>query len=239
MKAMILAAGRGERMRPLTDHLPKPLLLVAGKPLIVHHIERLAAAGIVDIVINIAYLGDKIRQSLGDGSQWRVSIVYSEESEPLETAGALLHALPLLGDDPFLLVNGDVWTDINFATLSRRPLDDYLAGLVLVNNPGHNETGDFCLQQDGFEQHTVPQNDSSMFSVVTAKNASSKTYTFSGVAIIHPALIRSYSNKRSVFPLKEVFDEFIAQEKLGGLVYDGQWCDVGTPQRLESLNVTV
>lgn len=218
MKAMILAAGRGERMRPLTDVLPKPLLTVSGKPLIVYHIEKLAAAGISDIIINIAYLGEKIRQALGDGSRWGVQLHYSQEPEPLETGGALLHALSLLGDEPFILVNGDVWTDFDFSILIQHALTDH-ACLVLVNNPEHNHTGDFSLDQQR----------------VIAKGLSSATYTFSGIALVDPQLIIEYPEKRTIFPLREAFTYAIAQNKLAAVTYQGQWCDVGTPERLRSL----
>lgn len=239
MKAMILAAGRGERMRPLTDHLPKPLLTVAGKPLIVHHIERLAAIGISDIVINIAYLGEKIRQALGDGSQWKVNIHYSVESEPLETAGALLHALPLLGDEPFLLVNGDVWTDIDFAALRHIELSTAMACLVLVNNPEHNTGGDFCLASSA---ELSLSSSSSLHQVLLKEtgaalsNSQKETYTFSGIACIHPDLLKTYPHKRRIFPLKEVLVSAIEKQQLMAFVYHGQWCDVGTPERLDALN---
>ncbi|MEW8381854.1 MAG: nucleotidyltransferase family protein, partial [Candidatus Thiodiazotropha taylori] len=144
MKAMILAAGRGERMRPLTDSIPKPLLPVAGKPLIVHHIERLAKAGYREIVINHAHLGEMIEERLGQGDQWGVTIDYSAEGQALETGGGIFNALPLLGDSPFLVVNGDIWCDVELAQLTLSPED--LAHLVLVANPVHNPQGDFYLQ---------------------------------------------------------------------------------------------
>ena len=145
MKAMILAAGRGERMRPLTDSTPKPLLRVGGKALIEYHLEKLAAAGIRDVVINISYLGERIREILGDGSRWHLSIQYSIEPEPLETAGAILQALPLLGEQPFVLINGDVWTDYAIEKLKDYPLQSSCGHLVLVNNPSHHPEGDFSV----------------------------------------------------------------------------------------------
>jgi MurNAc alpha-1-phosphate uridylyltransferase len=220
MKAMILAAGRGERMRPLTDTIPKPLLSVANKPLIVYHLEKIAAMGITEVVINIAYLGDKIRQALGDGSRWGLTIQYSEESEPLETAGALLHALSLLGDTPFLLVNGDVWTDLNFSSVVDAPLGDTLARLVFVENPEHNLQGDFYINENKLVE----------------QSASRLSNTFSGIALISPAIISDYPNKRRIFPLREVFDYCIERQLLEGVVYAGEWCDVGTPERLLELN---
>lgn len=157
MKAMILAAGRGERMRPLTDHTPKPLLKVGGKPLIAWHLKRLAAAGFQDIVINHAHLGEQIESALGDGSQWGVRIQYSPEKIALETAGGIANALPLLGNAPFLVVNGDVYTDIDFGTLKLVPPN--LAHLVMVNNPPQHAAGDFALSSgklsaDGTEKLT-------------------------------------------------------------------------------------
>ena len=147
MRALILAAGRGERMRPLTDTTPKPLLPVRGKPLIAWHLERLAAAGVRDVVVNIAWLADCFEPALGDGSRWGLRLHYSREGdEPLETGGGMQHALPLLGDAPFLAVNGDIWCDFDFATLPREPQG--LAHLVMVDNPGHNPGGDFALGDD-------------------------------------------------------------------------------------------
>lgn len=219
MKAMILAAGRGERMRPLTNTLPKPLLPVANKPLIVYHLEKLSALGVREVVINIAYLGEKIRDALGDGRQWNLSIVYSEEPEPLETAGALLKALPLLGDEPFLLINGDVWTDMDFSVLMNALSAPLMACLFLVENPAHNVEGDFSLSEHG----------------VLEMAGSDTTYTFSGLALIDPAMIRCYPHNREKFPLKEVFDFYIEQQQLLGKYYGGEWCDVGTPERLAEL----
>jgi N-acetyl-alpha-D-muramate 1-phosphate uridylyltransferase len=225
MKAMILAAGRGERMRPLTDRLPKPLLSVGGKPLIVYHLEQLSALGVTDVVINVAYLGDKIQQVLGDGAAWNVSISYSEEPYPLETGGALYKALPLLGDEPFILVNGDVWSDMSFsviakASVNRRTKAAFVGHLFLVKNPLHNVQGDFSLDNNR----------------VTLKSDNALTYTFSGMALIHPDMIRDYPHKREAFPLKEVFLYFIKQRQLTASVYTGGWCDVGTPERLQELD---
>ena len=147
MKAMILAAGRGERMRPLTDHTPKPLLKVGGKPLIVWHLERLAKAGFKEVVINHAHLGEQIEQALGDGSQWGLDIQYSPEKIALETAGGIANALPLLGSSPFLVVNGDTFTEINFADLTNVLQANHHAHLVLVNNPPQHPNGDFAIGQ--------------------------------------------------------------------------------------------
>ena len=221
MKAMILAAGLGKRMRPLTDHTPKPLLLAGNKPLIVHHIERLQRLGVKQLIINTAYLREKIEQALGDGHQFGVDIVYSPEPEPLETGGALLQAIPLLGSDPFLLVNGDVWTDYPFECLLDYSLPSRCLGrLVLVKNPDHNTRGDFALSGERLINNTDLD----------------VGYTYSGVALVRPELVSTYSERRRTFRLREALDEAIAQDRLQGEVYQGEWWDVGTPERLESLN---
>lgn len=219
MKAMILAAGEGRRMRPLTLHTPKPLLQVNGVSLIEHHIRRLKGAGVQEFVVNIAYLGEKIRAALGDGSQWEVRIDYSAEPEPLETAGALLQALPLLGDKSFLLVNGDVWTDYPFERLVQTPIKKS-GHLVLVENPQHKLTGDFSLD----DKNEIQELDG-----ITS-------FTFSGISVLSPDLIADYPQKRAKFPLREIFSWAIQNRKLTGEIYQGIWCDVGTPERLEELN---
>lgn len=219
MKAMILAAGRGERMRPLTDTLPKPLLPVLGKPLIVYHLEKLAAAGVHDVIINIAYLGEKIRQALGDGSRWGLSIHYSEEQQPLETGGALLHALPLLGEDDFLLINGDVWTDLEFSLLIEKPLFQMQGCLVFVDNPSHNLNGDYIINKGNKVEESLSQ----------------PGVTFSGLARINPKMITDYPYKRDIFPLREVFDYYVEKQQLEGIVFQGEWHDIGTPERLMQL----
>ncbi len=226
LKAMILAAGRGERMRPLTEHTPKPLLKVGGKSLIEYHLERLVSAGVKEVVINIAYLGNKIQGYLGDtflskSNPSQLSIRYSVEPEPLETAGAILHALPLLGEQPFLLVNGDVWTDFSFNDLLYKKLsENNLGHLVLVDNPAHNPDGDFSIQSsDDF-----------------LKEKEGHSYTFSGVSLLNPKLITEYPQCRSHFPLGEVFHYFISQKKITAEVYRGQWWDIGTVERLKELD---
>lgn len=228
MKAMILAAGRGERMKPLTDKTPKPLLSVAGKPLIVYHIERLAAAGISELVINTAWLGEQIEQALGDGSQFDVSISYSREGEALETAGGIRNALPLLGEEPFLLVNGDVWTDYSFERLVGRGLNNNeKAFLVLVDNPDHNPTGDFAIKDNlvSLKDGSVPVNASG--------------YTFSGISIIRPTLITEFNFPERKMPLVLPLKEAIKNNQVAGECYDGEWVDIGTPERLEILNCKV
>ena len=215
MKAMLLAAGRGERMRPLTDTCPKPLLQVAGKPLIVWHLERLAAGGIHDVVINLSWLGEQIAAALGDGSAHGVRIAYSREPWPaLETGGGLFQALPLLGDGPFLLVNGDVFADIDVARLTLAPND--LAQLVLVPNPDHHRHGDFCLH-DGR---------------ITAEGGERLTYA--GVAVLRPEFFAGAQPGR--FPLLPWLLRARDAGRLGGQKHPGRWVDLGTPERLALLD---
>lgn len=219
MKAMILAAGKGTRMQPLTLHTPKPLLIAAGKSLIEHQIDRLKLAGITEIVINVAYLGDKIIQALGDGSQLGVSIQYSEEPEPLETAGAISHALSLLGEEPFLLVNGDVWCDFPLIELLNHPLGENLGRLLFVANPAFKDHGDFRLELGKVRQC----------------KAGDEGYTYAGIALLSPALVADYPERRKIFPLREVFDLAIVQNKLSAQLHYGDWRDIGTVDRLEEL----
>jgi MurNAc alpha-1-phosphate uridylyltransferase len=214
---MILAAGRGERMRPLTDHTPKPLLPVAGKPLIVWHIERLALAGIRELVINHAHLGHLIEQALGDGGRWGVRIRYSPEGEgrALETGGGIYKALPLLGEQPFLVVNGDIWCDVDYADLALDGED--LAHLVLVANPAHNPGGDFHLDAAG-QVHADGQ----------------PRLTFSGIGVYAPALFDGCSP--GAFPLAPLLRAAMAAGRVSGRRHEGRWVDVGTPQRLLMLD---
>ncbi|HZV54166.1 MAG TPA: nucleotidyltransferase family protein [Rhodocyclaceae bacterium] len=213
---MILAAGRGERMRPLTDRTPKPLLPVAGKPLIVWHLERLAKAGIRDVVINHAHLGDQIEALLDDGSAWGVSIRYSEEPPgALETAGGIANALALLGDEPFLVVNGDIWCDLDFATLPPLAAGD-LAHLVLVANPPHHPIGDFDLQRD--RVLGVPPR-----------------LTFAGIGIYRPELFAALERGKPA-KLAPLLRAAMAADKVSGQLYAGLWIDVGTPERLAELD---
>ncbi|MCV6613924.1 MAG: nucleotidyltransferase family protein [Cellvibrionaceae bacterium] len=221
MKAMILAAGRGERMRPLTETCPKPLLQAGGCSLIEHQLRRLKSAGIEQIIINIAYLGEQIRTALGDGSQLGVKIVYSPEPEPLETGGAINLALPLLGDQPFVLVNGDVWCDFDLARLKRHQLGRQLGHLLMVPNPGFKARGDFRLDEDSLLQ--------------PLQGASEDSYTYSGIALLSPALVADYPERRSIFPLAEAFRWAVAADKLSAELYRGDWRDIGTVARLEQL----
>lgn len=221
MKAMILAAGLGQRMRPLTDHLPKPLLSVGGKPLLEYHLESLAKAGIVEVIINLAYLGEKIRDFAKSGEKFGLQIRYSEEPEPLETAGALLNALDLLGDEPFLLLNGDVWTDYPLDNLAKYPLDkNEDAHLVLVPNPDFHPNGDFSPNASGKLEN----------------NPQLEKYTFAGISLIHPRLINNYPEKRLKFPLGEVLRHAIEHNRISAEIFRGGWSDVGTPQRLAQLD---
>lgn len=220
---MILAAGEGRRMRPLTLTTPKPLLTVGNKTLIEHHIHRLRNAGIVDILVNTAYLGDMIHASLGDGADLGVNIVYSKEPAPLETGGALNRALSQLGTSPFILINGDVWCDYPLAQLAAHRLNDALAHLVLVDNPLYHPKGDFILP-------SAP-------GLITGFAGAPEEggLTFSGVSLINPRLIIDFPHKRDHFPLREVFQWAISLHALTAEFYSGDWCDVGTPERLTSL----
>lgn len=215
MRAMILAAGRGARMRPLTDHTPKPLLEVGGKPLIVWHIERLAQAGITELVINNAYLGQQIEDRLGDGTQWHVHIQYSAEQTALETAGGIAKALPLLGDESFLVVNGDVFTDIDYAATSL-PVGK-LAHLVMVDNPQQHAEGDFALQ-DGL-----------------VKQAADNRLTFSGIGVYHPDLFKSVQSGEAA-KLAPLLISAMQQGLVSGQHHTGIWHDIGTPERLAQLD---
>jgi MurNAc alpha-1-phosphate uridylyltransferase len=212
---MILAAGLGTRMRPLTDTTPKPLLKVGGIPLILWHIERLAHDDFTDIVINIAHLGYQIPEALGDGSEWGVNIIYSDEQEEgaLESAGGIVKALPLLGDDPFLVLNGDIWTDYDYQANRKLP-EGVLAHLVLVPNPEHNPEGDFAL--DG------------------QKVLDNKQYTFSGIGYYSPKLFEGVPYGKSA--LAPLLRAAMKEGKVTGELYEGEWLDIGTPERLQLLN---
>ena len=214
MKAMILAAGKGERLRPLTLTTPKPLIKIAGMPLIEHHIQNLAAAGVTELVINHAWLGEQIESYLGSGEQWGVSIQYSAENEPLETGGGIFKALPLLGNQPFILLNGDVWTDYNFKPLiemaAQQPVTH--AHLVLVNNPEHHTEGDFALAADRKVQ------------------LDGECLTYSGIAVIHPQLFNGC--KSGFFKLAPLLKQAISLQHVTGEHFAGRWIDVGTVERL-------
>lgn len=226
MRAMILAAGRGERMRPLTDHLPKPLLNVAGKPLILWHIERLVNAGLTDIVINHAWLGHKIEAALGDGKAFGTRLHYSAEPKALETAGGIANALPLLGSDPFLVINGDVWCDwpveTALAHAASLPTQGLAAWLLLVNNPAHHPEGDFYLETDGYI-HANPQGQNTV------------KFTFAGIGVYSPALFSTVAPGEPA-PLAPLLRQAMARRQVAGSHYNGRWVDVGTPERLANLD---
>ena len=216
MKAMILAAGRGERMKPLTDMIPKPLLPVGGTPLIEWHIKKLAKAGFDQIVINIAHLGHLIPKTLGDGSRWGVQIYYSDEQESgaLESLGGIVKALDILGNEPFLVVNGDIYSDYEFNP--NFELQNRLAHLVLVPNPDHNKEGDFGLEDS------------------LVLNKSDKMYTFSGIAYYNPKIFEGISATKA--PLAPLLRELVEKKEVSGELYKGVWHDIGTPERLKEIN---
>ena len=216
MKAMVLAAGYGNRLRPLTDHTPKPLVSIGGKPLIVHPLEKLATCGFKDVVINLGHLGSKISEALGEGSKWGLTIQYSDEGpEPLETGGGLAKALPLLGTDPFLVVNGDVWTDLDFSKIPQTLPENDLATLYLVPKPNWRDRGDFSTINDRVVETENPE------------------YLYAGIAIYHPKILDGAKiEKFSIVPrLKDA----ISRNQVGGILLQGEWDDVGTPSRLSDL----
>jgi len=229
MKALIFAAGLGERMRPLTEHTPKPLLAVAGKPLIAWHLERLAAVGVCEVVVNTSWLAGQFPATLGDGSRWNLRLHFVHEGDtPLETGGGILNALPQLGDAPFLVVNGDIWTDFDFADLPREPAGD--AHLVLVDNPVHHPQGDFSLAGDGRVQ----------------ADGGAPRLTFSGIGVYRPSLLAGW---RAVigdaegadaapprFKLAPLLRAAMARGRVTGQRHPGRWTDVGTPERLRQLD---
>ncbi len=215
--AMILAAGRGERLRPLTDSTPKPLLTAGTSSLIEHHLHKLSDAGYSDIVINIGHLGQQIIDSLGDGSCYRLNIHYSDErDEVLETGGGIFKALPLLKSEEFLVINGDIWTDFNFAVLPEKIKGS--AHLVLVENPPHHPQGDFSLQKD----------------FLIEKENSLPSWTYSGIGIYSHTLFDGCAEER--FPLAPLLKQHIAGNRVTGEIFTGKWFDIGTRQRLEELN---
>ena len=216
MRAMILAAGRGERMRPLTDKTPKPLLEIAGKPLIVYQLQALQRAGITEVVINLGHLGNQVRDFLKEGDEFGLSINYSDEGEnTLETAGGIIKALPLLGNDAFIVTNADIFTDFDYAALVEQP--DSLAHLVLVDNPEHNPEGDFVLNKGLVE------------------NAGPGKLTYSGIGIFKPEFFDNCDpGRRALAPLLR---QFADAGRVSGVHYKGEWSDVGTPARLKELNV--
>lgn len=229
--ALIFAAGRGERMRPLTEHTPKPLLRVAGKPLIVWHLEKLAAAGFSDVVINTSHLAEQFTAALGDGARWGLRIRYAYEGiTPLETGGGMLHALPLLGSEPFMAISGDIWCDVDFASLNVAPVG--LAHLLLVDNPAHHSLGDFALDTHGV-LHASGQ----------------PRLTFSGIGMFRPELLQDWAEligdapgalaQPPSFRLACVLRAAMARGGISGSHYHGAWTDVGTPERLAQLQAAL
>ena len=216
---VILSAGHGTRMLPLTKDTPKPLLKVGDKSLIEHHLIRLKELGFSQIIINIAYLGEKIRSALGNGSRYGLSIKYSDEAETgaLETAGGLKAALPLIKSDPFLVINADIWTDFNFCELLTLPLKTQ-ARLVMVNNPPHNSGGDFSLSETG---------------LLSDKKENSAT--FSGIALYKKSIFNDLAQGK--YALAPIFQSLIKQQRIEGIKYNGQWKDIGTPERLNEINL--
>lgn len=231
MKALVFAAGLGERMRPLTDHTPKPLLRIAGKPLIVWHLDKLAALGVRDVVINTSWLAAQFPDVLGDGSRWGLRIHYSFEGPtPLETGGGMWHALHLLGDAPFLAVNGDIWSNLDYASLPREPVGD--AHLVMVDNPAHNPAGDFALGTTG-----------------QVHSEGAQRLTFAGIGVYRPRLLDGWQTVIGAVPgveatpprfkLAPLLRAAMARGAVTGQHHRGRWTDVGTPERLAELDATL
>ena len=223
MRAMILAAGLGKRMQSLTAEIPKPLLEVGGKSLIVHQVERLVACGVTGVVINHFYLGEKIQEALGDGSRYGIEIAYSKEAIRLETGGGIIKSLPKLKDDSFIVVNADIWTDFDFSTLHKLDSEEQLAHLVLVENSKHNPQGDFCINDDG--------------KVNEGSGQKHRRLTFSGISVLNKKLFEGYSiQPLSLVPLLQ---KAMERALVSGEVHDGLWFDVGTPERLKEVNAFV
>lgn len=220
LRAMVLAAGVGERMRPLTEHTPKPLLVAGGQPLIAYHLQALAGAGVRDVVINVSHLARQIEDYCGDGGRWGLRIEYSQEPEPLETAGGIHRALPLLGEAPFLVVNGDIWSEFPFAALLAtrlRAAED--ARLVLVDNPPQHPLGDFLLDDDGW---------------VRERDSAAPGLTYAGIGLYRPGFFAGMAPGK--LPLRPLLDAAIGARRLGGLHHPGEWQDIGTPGRLAALD---
>ncbi|MCX7961725.1 MAG: nucleotidyltransferase family protein [Burkholderiales bacterium] len=217
MKAMVLAAGRGERLRPLTDRVPKPMLEAGGKPLLAWHLERLAAAGFREVVVNVAHLAERIVERFGSGGGYGVAIAWSREPEPLETAGAIAFARALLGEAPFALVNADVYAEYDYARLRRVALGEDLAHLVLVANPPHHPQGDFSLAAGRLGLAAAPR------------------YTYAGIAVLAPRLVDGIAAGARA-PLAPLLRAAAARGAASGEIHEGFWCDAGTPERLAALD---
>jgi len=218
MKAMILAAGLGSRLRPLTGQVPKPMLLVGGKPLLQWHIEKLADTGISEIVVNTSWLASQIEDYFGDGRQFGVNILWSREEAPLETGGGIFNALPLLGADPFLIISADIWTDFPFMSMFEKSLaPTKLAHLIMTRNPKHNIDGDFSLI-DNVVAYGQPR------------------YTYTGISLLSPKIFDGIGPSLKEFPLKNILCPAIRANRVSGEVFSGDWCDVGTIERYDHLN---
>lgn len=215
MKAMILAAGKGERMRPLTENMPKPLLTIAGKPLIVYHLQALAMAGIKEVVINTWYLGAQIVELIGGGTRFGLKIQYSNETQLMDTGGGIVQSLPLLGSEPFIVISADIFTNFNFATLPRSPVG--LAHLIMVDNPAYHLDGDFCLDKGRIKM----------------SGATSK-YTYGNIAVFRPEFF--VNAPTGPFPLRDLLFKHIAQEQVTGQYFADVWHNIGTPADLEMAN---
>lgn len=218
MRAMILAAGRGARMRTLTDNMPKPLLEVAGKPLIAYQLEALARASVDKVVINLGYQGQRLQDYLGDGCHFNINIQYSDEGESvLETGGGIVKALPDLGEQPFIVANADVYTNFDYRSLPTQI--DSAAHLILVNNPPHHPQGDFALDKD------------------RVRNQGQEKWTYSGIAVFHPRFFKNCQPGQ--YPLAPLLRQAAELNDVSGYHFKGFWCDVGTPERLAMLNQTI
>jgi MurNAc alpha-1-phosphate uridylyltransferase len=240
LRAIVLAAGRGERLRPLTDTLPKPLAPVGGQPLITYHLRALARAGVREVVINLSWLGTRIREALGDGAHFGLRISYSVVGPvALETGGGIFNALPFLGPGPFLVVNGDVWTDVDLGSLKIR--QDADASLVLVPTPAYKACDDFGLDGDRVvpvQAGSAPGAAGAAGAAVAAVAAvAAKGFTYSGIGLFRPALFAGCSAGK--FPLLPLLNRAITARRLQGTLHTGDWCDVGTPERLVELNERV
>lgn len=221
MKAIILAAGLGTRMRPLTDTLPKPLLKVGGRALIEYHLLNLARAGITEVVINHYHLGEILEEALGDGRDYGVNIAYSRESVRLETAGGIVKALPLLGTEPFAVISADIWTDYDYKNLTTVDGETTLANLVMVENPDHHKAGDFALTDAG--------------RLILADENASSGVTYSGISVMHPKLFANLPEEP--LALRPVLNQAIANNMISAEMHNGLWFDIGTPERLVELDV--
>jgi len=217
--ALVFAAGLGKRMRPLTESTPKPLIPLAGKPLIVHNIEKLADAGVTDLVVNTHWLAEQLVAALGDGQQFGVDIRWSNEKDILDTGGGMKNALPLLGENPFIVVNSDVWTDFDFSNLVHQSLPESGAHLIMVPNPEQHKEGDFGIDEYG----------------LLTMGESGPKYTYAGIGLFSPEFIRTFGTDEPSFPLREALQAGMACGKVTAELYQGAWEDVGTPERLEAL----